>query len=35
MGYACALSVILFAMILVLTLILFGTQRFWVFYGDR
>jgi len=35
MGYACALSVVLFAMILVLTLILFGTQRFWVFYGDR
>ena len=35
MGYACAISVMLFAMILLLTLILFGTQRFWVFYGDR
>jgi multiple sugar transport system permease protein len=35
MGYACALSVVLFAMILVLTLVLFGSQRFWVFYGDR
>jgi multiple sugar transport system permease protein len=35
MGYACAMSVVLFAMILLLTLILFGTQRFWVFYGDR
>jgi multiple sugar transport system permease protein len=35
MGYACALSVVLFGMILVLTLILFGSQRFWVYYGDR
>ena len=35
MGYACALSVVLFAMILALTLVLFGSQRFWVFYGDR
>jgi multiple sugar transport system permease protein len=35
MGYACALSVVLFAIILLVTLILFGTQRFWVFYGDR
>lgn len=35
MGYACALSVVLFGMILVLTLVLFGSQRFWVFYGDR
>ena len=35
MGYACALSVVLFVMILVLTLVLFGSQRFWVFYGDR
>jgi multiple sugar transport system permease protein len=35
MGYACALSVALFVMILALTLIVFGTQRFWVFYGDR
>ena len=35
MGLACAMSVVLFAMILLLTLLLFGTQRFWVFYGDR
>jgi multiple sugar transport system permease protein len=35
MGYACALSVALFVMILALTLVVFGTQRFWVFYGDR
>ncbi len=35
MGYACAMSVTLFAIILLITLILFGTQRFWVFYGDR
>lgn len=35
MGYACALSVALFVMILALTLVLFGTQRFWVFNGDR
>jgi len=35
MGYACALSVALFVIILALTLVLFGTQRFWVFYGDR
>lgn len=35
MGYACAMSVVLFVLILLLTLLLFGTQRFWVFYGDR
>jgi multiple sugar transport system permease protein len=35
MGYACALSVVLFGLILLATLILFGTQRFWVYYGDR
>jgi multiple sugar transport system permease protein len=35
MGYACAISVVLFVLILLLTLLLFGTQRFWVFYGDR
>ncbi len=35
MGYACALSVVLFAVILLITLILFSTQRFWVFYGGR
>ena len=35
MGYACAMSVVLFVLILLLTLLLFGTQRYWVFYGDR
>jgi multiple sugar transport system permease protein len=35
MGYACAMSVMLFALILLITLLLFGTQRLWVFYGDR
>lgn len=36
MGYASAMSVVLFVIILLLTLALFGTQRFWVFYGgDR
>jgi multiple sugar transport system permease protein len=35
MGYACAISAVLFVLILLLTLLLFGTQRFWVFYGDR
>lgn len=36
MGYAAALAWILFAVILALTLILFRTQKFWVFYlGER
>lgn len=35
MGYACAMSVVLFAMILLITIVLFSTQRFWVYYGDR
>lgn len=35
MGYACAMSVVLFAIILFITIVLFGTQRFWVYYGDR
>jgi multiple sugar transport system permease protein len=32
MGYAAALAWVLFAIILILTLILFRSQRFWVFY---
>lgn len=35
MGYASASSWIIFMVILVITLILFGTQRFWVFYEDE
>jgi multiple sugar transport system permease protein len=35
LGYACAMSVVLFVLILLITLALFATQRFWVFYGDR
>lgn len=35
MGYASASSWIIFLLILVITLILFGTQKFWVFYEDE
>jgi len=35
MGYASASSWIIFMLILVITLILFGTQKFWVFYEDE
>jgi multiple sugar transport system permease protein len=36
MGYASALAWVLFLVILVLTLLIFRTQRFWVFYaGER
>ena len=36
MGYAAALAWVLFAIILVLTLLLMRSQRFWVFYlGER
>jgi oligogalacturonide transport system permease protein len=35
MGYASASSWIIFLLILTITLILFGTQRFWVFYEDE
>ncbi|MBP1755832.1 MAG: inner rane protein [Firmicutes bacterium] len=35
MGYASASSWIIFMLILVITLILFGTQRYWVFYEDE
>jgi oligogalacturonide transport system permease protein len=34
MGYASASSWVIFLLILAVTLILFGTQRFWVFYED-
>jgi oligogalacturonide transport system permease protein len=35
MGYASASSWIIFMLILVITLFLFGTQKFWVFYEDE
>jgi multiple sugar transport system permease protein len=36
MGYASALAWVLFLVVLVLTLLIFRTQRFWVFYaGER
>lgn len=36
MGYAAALAWVLFALILALTILLFRSQRFWVFYmGDK
>lgn len=36
MGYAAALAWVLFAIILVLTLVLLRSQKFWVFYlGER
>ncbi len=35
MGYASASSWIIFMLILTVTLILFGTQKFWVFYEDE
>jgi oligogalacturonide transport system permease protein len=34
MGYASASSWVIFILILAVTLVLFGTQRFWVFYED-
>jgi oligogalacturonide transport system permease protein len=35
MGYASATSWIIFMLILVITLVLFGTQKYWVFYEDQ
>ncbi len=35
MGYASASSWIIFTLILCITLILFGTQKYWVFYEDK
>lgn len=35
MGYASAISWIVFIVIMLFTFILFGTSRFWVFYGDE
>ena len=35
MGYASATSWVIFVMIVVVTLILFGTSRFWVSYSDE
>lgn len=34
LGYASALAVLLFLLILFVTAIVFGTARFWVYYGD-
>jgi multiple sugar transport system permease protein len=34
LGYASALAVILFILILIVTAVVFGTSRFWVYYGD-
>ncbi len=33
MGYACAMAIVLFVLIIALTLVLFGTARWWVYYG--
>lgn len=35
MGYASATSWIIFLLVLVFTLVLFGTSKYWVFYGDE
>ncbi len=36
MGYAAAMSWVLFAIIMTLTLLLMRSQKFWVFYlGER
>ncbi len=35
MGYASASSWIIFMLILIITLVLFGTQKYWVFYEDK
>ncbi|HWT27249.1 MAG TPA: sugar ABC transporter permease [Mobilitalea sp.] len=35
MGYASASSWIIFMLILIVTLVLFGTQKYWVFYEDE
>jgi multiple sugar transport system permease protein len=35
MGYAAALAWVLFAIVLALTLVIFRSQRFWVFYGGE
>ena len=34
MGYACATSWIMFAMMLVMTLVLFATSKKWVYYDN-
>ena len=35
MGYASAISWIIFMLILAVTVFLFSTSKFWVFYGDE
>ena len=34
MGYACAMAWLLFVVIMILTLILFKSQKKWVYYSD-
>ncbi len=35
MGYASAISWIIFVVIMLITLVLFATSKWWVFYGDE
>ena len=35
MGYASAISWIIFIVIMLITLVLFATSKRWVFYGDE
>jgi len=35
MGYASATSWIIFTIIAIFTLVLFSTQKYWVFYSDK
>lgn len=35
MGYASATSWVIFVLVVVFTAVLFGTSKFWVFYGDE
>ncbi len=35
MGYASAISWIIFIVIMLITLVLFATSKWWVFYGDE
>ena len=35
MGFASAYSWVLFAILILITLVIFATSRFWVFYGDE
>lgn len=35
MGYASAISWVIFLVIMLISLVVFGTSKFWVFYGDE